>query len=80
MLAETSTTKMTLMPQLGLTTGGSYHPASDVSELSHIADSIDLRLTVVKKPVPLAGAFSGVAALLLAFGSLLTLLRTGRLI
>jgi Ca-activated chloride channel homolog len=61
-------------------TGGSYHPASDVAELSHVADSIDLRLTVAKKPVALAGAFSGVAVLLLGLGSLLTLLRTGRLI
>ncbi|HXT88542.1 MAG TPA: VWA domain-containing protein [Trebonia sp.] len=62
------------------TTGGSYHPASNTSELNGIASSIDLRLTVTNQPYPLAGAFIALALLLLAAGALLTVFRTGRVI
>ncbi len=62
------------------TTGGSYHPASDATELDGIASTIDLRLTVAKQDVPLAGAFVALALALLAVGSLLTGVRTGRLV
>ena len=61
-------------------TGGSYHPASNVSELDGIASSINLRLTVTNQPLPLAGAVSALALLLLAGGAALTLARTGRVI
>jgi Ca-activated chloride channel homolog len=62
------------------TTGGSYHPASDAAELNGIADGIDLRLTTKNEDLPLAGAFTGLAVLLLVAGAVLTVLRTGRLV
>jgi Ca-activated chloride channel family protein len=61
-------------------TGGGYHPASDTAELAGVASTIDLRLTVAKQDVPLAGAFIAVALVLLAVGAVLTLIRTGRLV
>jgi len=61
-------------------TGGTYHPASDASELDGIASSIDLRLTVTNEPLPLAGAFIALALVLLAAGAMLTVRRTGRVI
>jgi Ca-activated chloride channel homolog len=69
--------KLTAIAQ---TTSGSYHPASDVAQLDGVADTIDLRLTVAKQDVPLAGGFIAVALALLATGALLTGLRTGRLV
>jgi Ca-activated chloride channel family protein len=62
------------------TTGGTYHPASNASELNGIASSIDLRLTVTNQPLPLAGAFIALALVLLAAGAVLTVARTGRVI
>jgi Ca-activated chloride channel family protein len=62
------------------TSGGSYHPASDSAELHGIASTIDLRLTTHREDLPLAGAFTGFAVLLLAAGAVLTVLRTGRLV
>jgi Ca-activated chloride channel family protein len=61
-------------------TAGTYHPASDASELDGIASSINLRLTVTKEPLPLAGAFIALALALLAAGALLTVTRTGRVV
>jgi Ca-activated chloride channel family protein len=61
-------------------TGGTYHPASDASELDGIASSINLRLTVTSQPLPLAGAFIALALVLLAVGAVLTVTRTGRVI
>jgi Ca-activated chloride channel homolog len=61
-------------------TGGTYHPASDTEQLDDIASTIDLRLTVAKQDVPLAGGFIAVALALLAAGALLTGVRTGRLV
>jgi Ca-activated chloride channel family protein len=61
-------------------TGGAYHPASNARELNGIASSINLRLTVTRQPLPLAGAVSALALLLLAGGAALTLARTGRVI
>jgi Ca-activated chloride channel homolog len=58
-------------------TGGTYHPASDASELNGIASSIDLRLTVTNQPLPLAGAFIALALALLAAGAVLTVTRSG---
>ena len=62
------------------TTGGSYHPASDAAQLDGVASTINLRLTTHHEDLPLAGAFSAVAVLLLAGGAVLTVLRTGRLV
>ena len=61
-------------------TGGTYHPASDASELDGITSSINLRLTVTREPLPLAGAFIALALALLAAGAVLTVTRTGRVI
>jgi Ca-activated chloride channel family protein len=61
-------------------TGGTYHPASDASELNGIASSINLRLTVTHEPLPLAGAFIALALALLAAGAVLTVARTGRVV
>jgi Ca-activated chloride channel homolog len=69
--------KLTAIAQ---STGGSYHPASDIAQLDDVAGTIDLRLTVAKQDVPLAGGFIVVALALLAAGALLTGLRTGRLV
>jgi Ca-activated chloride channel homolog len=60
--------------------GGTYHPASDASELNGIASSINLRLTVTNEPLPLAGAFIALALALLAAGAVLTVTRTGRVV
>ena len=61
-------------------TGGTYHPASDASELDRIASSVNLRLTVTRQPLPLAGAFIAAALALLAAGAVLTVTRTGRVV
>jgi Ca-activated chloride channel family protein len=61
-------------------TGGTYHPASTVSQLNGIAATIDLRLTVTHERLPLAGALIAVAIALLAAGALLTVAKTGRVI
>ena len=61
-------------------TGGTYHPASDASELNGLASSINLRLTITNQPLPLAGAFIALALALLAAGAVLTVTRTGRVV
>jgi Ca-activated chloride channel homolog len=61
-------------------TGGTYHRASETEELNDIASTIDLRLTVAKQDVALAGGFIAAALALLAAGALLTAARTGRLV
>ena len=68
------------LTSIARTTGGTYHPASDASELNGIASSINLRLTVTHEPLPLAGAFIAVALALLAAGAVLTVARTGRVV
>ena len=62
------------------TTGGTYHPASNADELNGVASTINLRLTVAKQQVPLAGAFIALALALLAVGAVLTIFRSGRVI
>jgi Ca-activated chloride channel family protein len=68
------------LKSISQTTGGTYHPASDASELDGIASSINLRLTVTNQPLPLAGAFIALALVLLAAGAVLTVARTGRVV
>lgn len=65
---------------LARTTGGAYHPASDAAELDDVASGIDLRLTVSRQDVPLAGGVTALALALLVAGAALTSLRTGRLV
>jgi len=65
---------------LAESTGGAYHPASDAAQLDGIASTIDLRLTVAKQDVPLAGGVAALALALLVAGAALTALRTGRLV
>jgi Ca-activated chloride channel family protein len=62
------------------TTAGTYHPASNASQLDGIASSINLRLTVANQPLPLAGAFIAFALALLVAGAVLTVARTGRVV
>jgi Ca-activated chloride channel family protein len=62
------------------TSGGSYHPATQASELDGVSSTIDLRLTTSREDLPLAGAATGLAVLLLVAGGTLTVLRTGRLV
>ncbi len=61
-------------------TRGAYYPASGASELDGIASTIKLRLTVTGQRLPLAGAFIALAVVLLAAGSVLTVVRSGRVI
>ena len=61
-------------------TRGTYYPVSDASELDGIASTITLRLTVTSQRLPLAGAFIALALVLLAAGSVLTVVRSGRVI
>jgi Ca-activated chloride channel homolog len=65
---------------LATTSGGSYHPATRAAELDGVASGIDLRLTTSRADLPLAGAATGLAVLLLVAGGVLTVLRTGRLV
>jgi Ca-activated chloride channel family protein len=69
-----------VLQAISQTTGGTYHPASNASELDGIASSIDLRLTVANEPLPLAGAFIAFALALLVVGAVLTVARTGRVV
>jgi Ca-activated chloride channel family protein len=71
---------VTTLKAISQATGGTYHPASDASELNGIASSINLRLTVTHEPLPLAGAFIALALALLAAGAVLTVARTGRVV
>ena len=66
--------------QIAQSTGGTYHPASTVSQLNGVAATIDLRLTVTHERLPLAGGFIAVAIALLAAGALLTIAGSGRVI
>ncbi|MCW2890817.1 MAG: von Willebrand factor type, partial [Actinomycetia bacterium] len=68
------------LKSIAQTTGGTYHPASNAGELNGIASSINLRLTVTNQPLPLAGAFIGLALALLVAGAVLTVARTGRVV
>jgi Ca-activated chloride channel family protein len=76
---ETALDEETLT-DIAKTTGGSYHPASNASELDGIASTVNLRLTRHNEELPLAGAFTAFAIALLATGAILTVLRTGRIV
>ena len=61
-------------------TGGTYHPASDASELNGIASSINLRLTVTDQPIGCWPARSSPSPRDAAAGAVLTVTRSGRVV
>lgn len=61
-------------------TDGTYHQAADAATLTSVYRSIDLKLERVKKPRELTAAFAAAGGLLLAVGSLLSILWLGRVI
>ncbi len=61
-------------------TGGSYHQLADASDLGSVADSIDLRLTLVDEELELTAMLAAVGLLLLVAGSAALVMRTGRLV
>ena len=61
-------------------TGGSYHPLADASDLGSVADSIDLRLTLVEEELELTAMLAAIGLLLLVAGSAALVMRTGRLV
>jgi Ca-activated chloride channel family protein len=61
-------------------TRGAYYPASGARELDRIASALKLRRTVTSQRLPLAGAFIALALVLLGAGSVLTVVRSGRVI
>ena len=65
---------------LSQATGGAYHPASDAAQLDGVGSTIDLRLTVAKQDVPLAGGVTALALALLVAAAVLSTLRTGRVL
>ena len=68
------------LTEIAETTGGEYHPSSEVADVMDLADSIDRRLTVAQEPLALPAHSGGLAAVLLALGSARALIRHGRLI
>lgn len=68
------------LTEIAETTGGEYHPSSELADVMDLADSLDRRLTVTQEPLPLAGPLGGLAAVLLTLGSARALIRQGRLI
>jgi Ca-activated chloride channel family protein len=68
------------LKQISRTTGGMYHRAGGAAQLGSVAKSIDLRITVVPQPLPLAAAFICAALALLLTGAALTVAATGRVV
>lgn len=68
------------LQEVAQATGGSYHPASTAAQLNGVASHINLRLTVSREPLPLAGPLIIAALALLGAGLVLNMLRTGRVI
>ena len=76
---------VTALDEEGLTeaadaTGGTYHPLADASDLGSVADSIDLRLTLVEEELELTAMLAAIGLLLLVAGSAALVMRTGRLV
>jgi len=62
------------------TTDGTYHQAAGAAALTNVYKSIDLSFKRVKKPREITAAFAGIGALLLAVGSMLSILWLGRVV
>ena len=69
-----------LLEKIADVTDGSYHQASDAASLNAIYNSIDLKFERVEKPREITAGFAGAGGLLLALGSLLSILWLGRVI
>lgn len=61
-------------------TNGSYHQADDEAALSAISKTINLHFTVVTKHTEITALFAAAAALLLAAGAVISVLRSGRVV
>ncbi|MFG1922465.1 VWA domain-containing protein [Cryptosporangium sp. NPDC048952] len=68
------------LTSIAKTTGGSYHQASDRSELSDAAGEIDLRLTSKEEPLELTAPVAGAALVFLLLGALLMTRWHGRIV
>jgi len=68
------------LQEIAATTSGSYHPVAESSALAGVASSIGLRFEFQEQQLPLAGALSIAALVLLVIGGALTVARLGRLV
>jgi Ca-activated chloride channel family protein len=69
-----------LLKQIATVTDGTYHQATDAAALARVYDSIDLEFKTTKKPREITALFAAAGGLLLAVGSLLSMLWFGRVI
>jgi Ca-activated chloride channel homolog len=69
-----------LLKEIADVTDGTYDQAADAAALSRIYDSIDLEFKSSKKPREVTALFAASGGLLLALGSLLSMLWFGRVI
>lgn len=69
-----------MLTRIAEITDGTYHQASDAAALTGVYKSIDLEFKRVKKPREVTALFSAAGGLLLALGSLLSILWLGRVV
>jgi len=69
-----------MLKQIAKVTDGTYHQAGDTAALTGIYKSIDLEFKQVKKPREVTALFAAAGGLLLALGSLLSIVWFGRVI
>ena len=69
-----------MLKKIADTTDGTYNQATDAASLKGVYKSIDLKFKRVKKPREVTAAFSALGALLIAAGSVLSILWLGRVV
>jgi Ca-activated chloride channel family protein len=69
-----------MLKKIADTTDGTYNQATDAASLTGVYKSIDLQFKRVKKPREVTAAFSAIGALLIAVGSVLSILWLGRVV
>ena len=69
-----------MLKKIANTTDGTYNQATDAASLKGVYKSIDLKFKRVKKPREVTAAFSALGALLIAAGSVLSILWLGRVV
>ena len=69
-----------MLKKIANTTDGTYNQATDAASLKGVYKSIDLEFKRVKKPREVTAAFSALGALLIAVGSVLSILWLGRVV
>jgi Ca-activated chloride channel homolog len=69
-----------LLRKIADVTDGTYHQAGDAAALTSVYNSIHLELKQVKKPREVTALFAAAGGLLLAFGSVLSIVWFGRVI